>query len=71
MIKMHKHSSNFEFFINNDWSKYAGKWVAICDNKVISKNEKLDLVLKEAKIRCKKHTPTFTKIPDKDSSLLL
>jgi len=66
-----KEMNVMDFFMKKDWSIYAGQWVAICENKVVSSNKDLKKLLKDSNKKCKDHPPTFTKIPDKDSALLL
>ena len=64
-------SDDLSYFVKKDWSDYAGQWVAIFNNQIISHNEKLKKVIKETSAICITGSPTFTKIPEKDSTLLL
>ena len=65
-------SSAFDAFMRKkNWSKYAGRWVAICDDKVIANASTLNGVVKESSKKCGGMTPTFTKIPDRGSTLFL
>jgi len=60
---------NFEYFLDNDFSKYAdGEWVAIYNNEVISHGVKLKKVMEKAKSKVSlskvliskvKKTPSF------------
>lgn len=46
-----------------DFSRYAGQWVVICENKLIAHDKnlsKMDKAIKECK-----RTPTIAKIPKK------
>ena len=64
-------SSAFDAFMRRkNWSKYAGRWVAICDDKVIADASTLNGVVKESSKKCSGTTPTFTKIP-RGSTLFL
>lgn len=49
----------------DDFSKYIGQWVIICDNKVVAHDKNLMNIRKE--ISSCKTTPTVAKIPKKDT----
>lgn len=54
-----KTSSNYDFFLKMDTSKYKGEWVAIAKNKVVAHGTDAQKVYQTAK----------KKAPDKDISL--
>ena len=39
-------SGSLDFFMSKDWSEFAGKWIAICNNQIVSSNKDLDKVIK-------------------------
>jgi len=49
---------------NSDLSKYVGKWVVICKNKVIANNKDITKLKKDIE-NCKT-IPTIAKIPKKE-----
>ena len=40
---------NYEFFMKTDMSHYLGKWVAICDERIISSGDSAKKVFEDAK----------------------
>ena len=64
-------SNDLAYFVKKDWSDYAGQWVAIFNDNIISHNKNLKKVIKESSAISTTGSPTFTKIPDKNSTLLL
>ncbi|HJN62563.1 MAG: DUF5678 domain-containing protein [Candidatus Woesearchaeota archaeon] len=57
--------TNYEWFIGNNLDKYAGKWVAIDNNKVLESSLKFDVLLKKIKEKYPKSRPFITKIRNK------
>ncbi|MBN4049151.1 succinyl-CoA synthetase subunit alpha [archaeon AH-315-M20] len=57
--------TNYDWFIENNLDKYAGKWVAIDNNKVLVSDLKLDILLKRIKEKYPKSRPIIGKITDK------
>ena len=45
-----KEMNALDFFMKKDWSIYAGQWIAICENKVISNDKNLKKVTINVKI---------------------
>lgn len=65
-------SSAFDTFMDRkNWSSYAGEWIAICENKVVSSDTDLKKVIKESTKKCGDKHPTFTKIPGKYVAMIL
>ncbi len=61
--------SNYEFFLRTDLSHYMGKWIAICDEKIISSGDDPKKVFAEAKKLHPKHRPLLTKVPEKETMI--
>lgn len=57
--------NNYNFFMELDVSKYIGKWIAICDEKVVSSGKNPKRVLKLVKAKCPNKRPLLTKVPEK------
>lgn len=60
---------NYEFFMKTDLSSYIGKWIAICDEKVVSSGDNPKKVFEEAIKICPTHRPLITKIPEKEAMI--
>lgn len=56
---MNKSSSNYDFFVKTDTSKYTGEWIAIAGKKIIAHGKDAEKVYLKAK----------KKAPDKNISL--
>ncbi len=63
-------SKEFEFYVKADLSKYAGKYIAIVDDKVVGSGENAKTVWEEAKRKTGK-IPTLAKIPKEEASILM
>ena len=57
--------ADYEWFIQKDVSKYAGKWIAIINKEVVAEGKSLTIVLKEAKEKYPKLRPLLTKVRNK------
>lgn len=60
---------NYEFFMKAYLSSYIGKWIAICDEKIISSGDNPKKVFEEAKKLCPGHKPLLTKVPEKETMI--
>ena len=58
-------TKNYEWFIESNLDKYAGKWVAIDNNKVLVSDDKLNDLLKKVKGGYSKSRPFITKVRNK------
>ncbi len=58
-------ATNYDWFIENDLDKYAGKWVAIDNNQVLDSALKLDDLLKKVKDNYPKSRPFITRVRNK------
>jgi len=60
---------NYAFFMKTNLSPYIGKWVAICENKIVSSGTDVKKVLSEAKKKCPKKRPLLSRVPDKETMI--
>jgi len=58
-------ATNYEWFIENNLDRYAGKWVAIDNNKILESNLKLDVLLNKVKEKYPKSRPFITRVRNK------
>lgn len=56
---------DYEWFLQENLSRYAGKWVAIINKTVVASGTKPAEVLKEVKKNFPKQRPLLTKIRSK------
>tara|TARA_B100000315_G_C14298652_1_gene460817 strand:+ start:223 stop:417 length:195 start_codon:yes stop_codon:yes gene_type:complete len=56
---------DYEWYIETDFSKYGGKWIAILDQKVVVSDKSLKNTLKYFRKQYPKKTPTITKVNNK------
>lgn len=61
--------NNYEFFMKTDLSHYIGKWIAICDEKIISSGDNPKEVFTGAKKVCPEHMLLLTKVPEKETMI--
>ena len=61
--------ANYEWFLKEDFSKYAGKWLAIIDKKIVASANSAEKVILDAKKKYPHKRPFITKIRDKLSIL--
>lgn len=62
---------DYEWFLQENLSRYAGKWVAIINKTVVASGTKPAEVLKEVKKNFPKQRPLLTKIRSKLATLVL
>ncbi|MCX6778366.1 MAG: DUF5678 domain-containing protein [Candidatus Micrarchaeota archaeon] len=55
---------NFEFYLSLDLEKYAGKWIAILDNKVIAIGEDFREVFNKTKKDYPNKMPLFDRVSE-------
>ncbi|MDO8634475.1 MAG: DUF5678 domain-containing protein [archaeon] len=58
-------SKTYDFYANADLSYYAGEWVAIIGNKVVSHGKNAKQVLENVKKDYPKVVPFIAKVPSK------
>lgn len=59
---MIQQDKDFDFFINGDFSKYSGEWIAIGNRKVVAHNKSLKKLINSVK---SKKNILFSKITKK------
>ncbi|MBU1198685.1 MAG: succinyl-CoA synthetase subunit alpha [Nanoarchaeota archaeon] len=62
-------NNNYNFYMETDVSAYIGKWIAICDNKIVSSGKDVKKVFKEAKEKYPKKRSLVTRVPDKETMI--
>lgn len=60
---------NYLWYVKTDLRKYAGKWIAIADRKVVASGDDAEKVYKNAKKFVK--NPALAKVPKKDTLILV
>lgn len=60
---------NYEFFMKADLSTYIGKWIAICNKKIITIGDNPKHVFEEAKRLCQGQKLMLTKVPEKETMI--
>lgn len=60
---------NYDFFMKADLSPHIGKWIAICDKKIVSKGGSAKEVFKEAKAKCPGRRLLLTRVPEKETMI--
>jgi hypothetical protein len=63
-------SKNYEWYVKADLSEFAGKWVAIVDQKPVVSGTDAEKVYIEAKERFPGKKPSLVKIPTPDTLVL-
>lgn len=63
-------SENYDFFMKLDVSPYAGEWVGICDNRVVSHSKSFKEAYREAKMVCGHAKPFIAMVPSDQAMLL-
>ena len=67
---MKKQSSNYNFFIKTDTSKYKGEWIAIAENKIIAHGKDAEKVYKSAQKKSHSKKISLAKAPDEQMLVL-
>lgn len=63
-------SKNYEWYIKEDMNKYAGKWIAIVDQKPVASGTDAKKVYEEAKAKYPNKKPCLAKVPTRDTLIL-
>jgi len=61
--------TNYEWFLKEDFSRYAGDWIAIIDKQVVANGKDAEKVISCTKKEYPNKRPLITKIKDKLSIL--
>ena len=62
-------NKNYNFFMKTDISGYIGKWIAVCNRKIVASGDNAKEVFKEAKRKCPKERPLLTRVPEKETMI--
>lgn len=63
-------STNYNFFLKTDTSKYKGEWVAIAKNKVVAHGKDAQKVYQIAKKKAPNKEISLAKTPDEQMLIL-
>lgn len=63
-------SKNYEWYLEADTRRYAGRWIAIVDQKVVSSGDDAEKVYKDAKKRYPKKKLSIAKVPSNEILVL-
>lgn len=64
-------SKNYEWYIRADTSKFAGKWIAIVDQKPVASGRDAKKVYEKAKAKYPNKKPSLAKVPTPDTLVLV
>lgn len=64
-------SKNYEWYVKADMRKFAGKWVAIVDQKPVASGIDAKKVYEEAKAKFPNRKPSLAKVPTPDTLVLM
>jgi hypothetical protein len=62
-------TSNYDAFMKLDLSPYLGKWIAVCNKKIVSSGDNVKEVFDEAKKQYPHEKPFIAKIPSGDTMI--
>lgn len=60
---------NYEWFLKQDLSNYAGMWIAIIDKQIVANNKNINKIMEVVKKNYPNKRPLITKINNKLSIL--
>jgi hypothetical protein len=63
-------TKNQDIFMEMDLTPYIGKWVAICDDKVVTSSPTFKETFKEAKRLCPGKRPLVAMVPSNENLIL-
>ena len=63
-------STNYEFFIKTDTSRYKGEWIAIAENKIVAHGQDANDVYKKAVKKTGNKDVSLAKVPDEQMLIL-
>jgi transposase len=71
MVTKNEHvSENYEWYVSADTKRYAGKWIAIVDQKVVASGEDAEKVYRKARSRYPRKKLSIAKVPGKEILVL-
>lgn len=60
---------NYKFYMKTDVSSFIGKWIAVCNEKIVSSGDNPKEVFEKARKLCPGHRPLLTKVPEKETMI--
>lgn len=66
---MVKTQSNYEVYLKTDLSEYTGKWIAICDGRIISIGKNAKEVFREAQLKEPNKKIMLIKVPEEETAI--
>jgi len=63
-------SKNYEWYIKAYTQRYAGKWIAIVEQRVVASGDDAEKVYREAKTSYPEKKPSLAKVPNKEILVL-
>jgi hypothetical protein len=64
-------TTELQHYSKNDFSKYAGEWIALLDHELLAHGRILKEVYAEANAKAKGKTPFFLMVPKSADELIL
>ncbi|MHB1868753.1 MAG: DUF5678 domain-containing protein [Nitrososphaerales archaeon] len=64
-------ATELQYYSKHDLSRFAGEWIAILDNEVISNGKVLKDVYAEANSKAKGKKPFFIRVPEFRDEMIL
>ena len=64
-------SKNYDWYVKADMSKFAGKWIAIVDQKPVASGTDAKKVYEKAKAMYPGKKPSLAKVPTPDTLVLV
>ena len=62
---------SYNYFMKADLSRYIGEWVAIVDDEVVAHGQDVKKIYEESKRKYPKKKPLITKVPEKETMILV
>lgn len=63
-------SKNYEWYIRTNTQRYAGKWIAIIDQKIVASGDDAEKVYRSAAARYPEKKPSIAKVPSREVLVL-
>ena len=61
--------TNYEYYMEADLAAHTGKWIAICDSRIVSEGNEAKEVFRQAKSRCQNKRILLTKVPGEETMI--
>ncbi len=62
-------NENYEVFLRSDLSQYVGKWIAICDGRIVATGRDIKYVFNQVKKEFPNKRPLIFKVPEKETMI--